>query len=101
MNTALVAVAGSGKTEWLARAALQEPNPARVTVLTYTITNQYEDALRLATRARSASTVPKVIGWRSFILNEIVKPYLPLMFPSVRLAGLALNDPPFVPVPLW
>lgn len=93
-STALIAVAGSGKTEWLARAALQEPNPARVAILTYTTTNQHEDALRLAMRAQSTTGIPTVCGWRSFVLNEIVKPYLPTLFPDVELKGLAFDDPP-------
>jgi len=92
-STALIAVAGSGKTERLAREALREPNPTRVAILTYTTTNQHEDALRLALRAHSATRVPAVSGWRSFVLNEIVKPYLPTLFPDVELKGLALGDP--------
>jgi len=93
MNTAVIAVAGAGKTERLAKAVLCEPSTSRTIVLTYTTTNQLEDSLRIASSAPTPYDLPRVTGWRSFLLNEIVKPYLPKLYPNVSLQGLAFNDP--------
>ena len=91
-NTAIVAVAGAGKTEWLTDAILAEPNVERALVLTYTTANQLEDALRIASKASRTSKLPQVIGWCSFLMNEIVKPYLPMLYPGVDFKGLAPSD---------
>lgn len=93
MNRAIIAVAGAGKTNWLADMVLKEPTPARTIVLTYTTTNQTEDALRIASKAEGSAALPKVMGWRSFLLNEIVRPYLPTLYPDVVFNGLAVEDP--------
>lgn len=89
MNKAVVAVAGAGKTERLAEAVAHEPNPERVLVLTYTVTNQREDAARIARKVGGVAECPRVIGWCAFLLDEIVLPYLPALYPGVQLKGLA------------
>ncbi|MDO4405525.1 MAG: hypothetical protein Q4C09_10870, partial [Atopobiaceae bacterium] len=33
------------------------------------------------------------LGWRAFLMNEIIKPYLPMLYPNVTLNGLAPTDP--------
>lgn len=93
MNKAVVAVAGAGKTERLAEAVAHEPNPERVLVLTYTVTNQREDAARIARKVGGVAECPRVIGWCAFLLDEIVLPYLPALYPGVQLKGLAPRDP--------
>lgn len=93
MNTVVVAVAGAGKTTMLARAVAAEQDPSRVAVLTYTMTNQVEDAMRVASFGRTNHSGLRVMGWCAFLLNEIVRPYLPALYPNVKLAGLAMYDP--------
>lgn len=92
MNDAIVAVAGWGKTEELANAVAREPNPERILVLTYTETNQREDALRIFQKARGVKRHASVIGWKAFQLHDIVRPYLPLLYPDIQLRGLANRD---------
>ena len=93
MNRAIVAVAGAGKTERLAKAVVDEPNPERVLVLTYTTTNQREDAARIAQRMNRRGTYPKVMGWCAFLISEIIRPYLPMLYPDISLHGMAQSDP--------
>lgn len=92
MNDAVVAVAGWGKTEELASAVAREPNPERVLVLTYTETNQREDTLRIFQKTAGAKRHASVTGWKAFQLHDIVRPYLPLLYPAVRLRGLSNHD---------
>lgn len=92
MNDAVVAVAGWGKTEELANAVAREPNPDRVLVLTYTETNQREDTLRIFQKTAGAKRHALVTGWKAFQLHDIVRPYLPLLYPGTRLRGLSNRD---------
>lgn len=92
MNDAVVAVAGWGKTEELANAVAREPNPERTLVLTYTETNQREDTLRIFQKTAGAKRYASVTGWKAFQLHDIVRPYLPLLYPSIRLRGLSIRD---------
>ena len=92
MNNAVVAVAGWGKTEELASAVAREPNPDRVLVLTYTETNQREDTLRIFQKTAGAKRHASVMGWKAFQLHDIVRPYLPLLYPDIRLRGLSNRD---------
>ena len=92
MNDAVVAVAGWGKTEELANAVAREPNPERTLVLTYTETNQREDTLRIFQKTAGAKRHAWVTGWKAFQLHDIVRPYLPLLYPGIRLRGLSNRD---------
>lgn len=92
MNDAVVAVAGWGKTEELANAVAREPNPERVLVLTYTETNQREDTLRIFRKTTGAKRYASVKGWKAFQLHDIVRPYLTLLYPGIRLRGLSTRD---------
>lgn len=92
MNDAVVAVAGWGKTEELANAVAREPNPERTLVLTYTETNQREDTLRIFQKTTGAKRHASVTGWKAFQLHDIVRPYLPLLYPGIRLRGLSNRD---------
>lgn len=92
MNSVVIAVAGAGKTEELATRIAAEENTRRVLVLTYTERNQSEDAARIASKLKVGQTSPEVSGWFSFLINQVVRPYLPLLFPYVKLRGLG-RDP--------
>ena len=92
MNRAIIAVAGAGKTEELSTSICSEPNPKRVLVLTYTERNQREIAARIAQKSTGAKKAPDTMGWMAFLLNQIIRPYLPALYPNVQLRGLG-KDP--------
>lgn len=92
-NEFIVAVAGSGKTETISKRIADEESRKRILFLTYTVRNQAEGAVRIARYAESGDPVSSM-GWMAFLLNEIVRPYLPLVFPEVNLRGLALEPLP-------
>lgn len=54
-----------------------------------------EDASRIALAEKKKANQPCVMGWMSFLLNEIVRPYLPLKYPDVELRGLGIDPPTF------
>ena len=93
MNKAIVAVAGAGKTTMLAHAVSQEKDRSRTVVLTYTTTNQLEDAVRISKVLDRGTQIPRVTGWCAFLLNEIIRHYLPTLYPHVSLSGLAMSEP--------
>ncbi|MCY7344341.1 MAG: UvrD-helicase domain-containing protein [Pseudonocardia sp.] len=86
MNRAVLAVAGSRKTQSIVDACSDTSDNPRRLVLTYTIAAQRNVEARLA-RACSAQ-LPDVSGWYSFLLHHWIRPYLPLLFPGRRLTGL-------------
>lgn len=93
MNRVTLSVAGSRKTQSIVDAcSAGNPNGRRL-VLTYTRTGQavLEDRLRTAC---AAGTVPEVMGWYSFLLHHMIRPYLPLHFPGQRLNGLNFDGNP-------
>lgn len=82
----VLAVAGSRKTQSIIDDCVDAPASARILVITYTVNNQLELRRRLAA-ARPAATVD-VVGWFTFLLHNIVRPYLPFMFPGQRVTGM-------------
>lgn len=95
MNKVRIAVAGAGKTQRIAEEVSSDTNQKRILVLTYTERNQLEDANRIALVAGNTNEHPCVMGWMAFLLNQIVRPYLPLLFPNVQLRGLGINPQTF------
>lgn len=95
MNKVLVAVAGAGKTHRIANEIAESRCRDRILVLTYTVRNQLEDASRIALAEENSEGQPCVMGWMTFLLNEIVRPYLPLKYPAVELRGLGIDPPTF------
>lgn len=95
MNKVLAAVAGAGKTHRIACEISENRHRGRILILTYTIRNQLEDASRIALTGANGATQPRIMGWMTFLLNEIVSPYLPLKYPHVQLKGLGVNPPSF------
>ena len=91
-NKVIIAVAGAGKTDELASLIAAEPNPRRVLVLTYTERNQREIAARVALKTGGSIPSADVMGWMAFLLNQIVRPYLPAHYPGTKLRGLG-KDP--------
>lgn len=95
MNRVLVAVAGAGKTHRIASEIVESGHKERVLVLTYTVRNQLEDASRIARAEENRANQPHIMGWMTFLLNEVIRPYLPLKYPDVELRGLGINPPTF------
>lgn len=95
MNRVLVAVAGAGKTHRIASEIAESGHKGRVLVLTYTVRNQLEDASRIARAGENGANQPRVMGWMTFLLNEVIRPYLPLKYPDVELRGLGIDPPTF------
>ena len=92
-NNVIVAVAGAGKTEEVTRLILNEDGKKRICFLTYTRRNQREEADRLAAKTTSLGNVD-VMGWIAFLLNEIVRPYIRVLFCDVKIEGLTKRRPP-------
>ena len=95
MNRVLVAVAGAGKTHRIASEIAESGHKERVLVLTYTVRNQLEDASRIARAEENRANQPHIMGWMAFLLNEVIRPYLPLKYPDVELRGLGINPQTF------
>lgn len=92
-TTVVVAVAGAGKTELVARRIASEPKPERAMLLTYLTRNQIEDSARIAGKLDGRAGYPRVMGWFSFLLNEIVRPYSKLCWPNVEIGSLCTCIP--------
>lgn len=92
-NEVLIAVAGAGKTERVASDIAAEEHPAKVFLLTYLTRNQVEDSVRVATKMTKGNEFPRIMGWMSFLLNEIVRPYSRGVFPDVRVGTLCTDVP--------
>lgn len=96
MNEVVIAVAGAGKTKRIADSVTSAVDKGRVLVLTYTVRNQLEDASRIAAKQCCDHECPDVMGWMGFLLNHIIRPYLPLLYPEVELRGLGIDPDTFM-----
>ena len=93
MNVLRLSVAGSRKTQHLVDLCMDESSPARRLVITYTLSGQAELTSRL--RKRGLPTIqPTVTGWYAFLLKNFVKPFLPLIYPGVRIKGFDFHTEP-------
>lgn len=93
MNRAILAVAGGRKTQSIVDDCKSCPADRRILVLGYTTASQDE----LSTRIRAAGVHGhrvEVMGWFAFLLQHLVRPYLPLLFEGRRLAGLNFEGDP-------
>ena len=74
-NLAIIAAAGSRKTQFIIDEALAHPEK-RVLIATYTNENQQQIISRI--RAKSNGMVPEhitIMGWFTFLVNECARPY--------------------------
>ena len=101
-NRLTLAVAGSRKTQGLVEACKAADVSERILVLTYTSTNQQELASRLDRLAGDHPHI-EVGGWFSFLLQNFVYPFLPLLFPGGRIEGFDFDSPPqrYAPTGSW
>jgi DNA helicase-2/ATP-dependent DNA helicase PcrA len=93
VNQVVLAVAGARKTQSIVDACAAGDNSVRRLALTFTLTGQAELTSRLAA-ACSPGRSPDVMGWYAFLLRHCIRPYLPLLYPGVRLAGLNFEGEP-------
>lgn len=93
MNRLTLAVAGARKTQSIVDTCTAGKAGTRRLVVTYTLTGQAELERRLAAVC-TADQMPDVIGWYSFLLRHLVKPYLPALYPGRRLRGLNFDGEP-------
>jgi hypothetical protein len=74
-NRAVIAAAGSGKTEYVIARALAAPPGRRVLITTYT----QENGAQILRRIREAHGCPppgvRVEGWFSFLISQAARPY--------------------------
>lgn len=88
MNQVILAPAGGRKTQRIIDLCSHDTSDTRKQlIITYTTNAQQilEDRL-LTSNARHR--MPIVQGWYSFLLNHIVRPYIPSVFPNRRVRGL-------------
>mgnify|MGYP001690966686 CR=1 FL=1 len=86
MHKFIHACAGSGKTQYIAETCRDNNSPKELAVITYTVSGQDELRSRLLSTCSSGKR-PKVFGWYEFLINQIVRLYLPLLFPEQRISG--------------
>lgn len=93
MNRVILAVAGGRKTQSIVDACKSGPADRRILVLGYTTAGQDE----LTTRIQAAGVHGRrveVMGWFAFLLQHLVRPYLPLLYEGRRLTGLNFDGDP-------
>lgn len=90
----LLAVAGSGKTESIIRRCIADS--CRRLIVTYTEHGQeeIENRLRKALADGLISEVPEVVGWYSFLIENFLKPYLPVYRPGQHYRGFNFDYSP-------
>lgn len=91
MHTFIHACAGSGKTQRIVeRCASSPPVRKRCLILTLTDSGQAELETRLS-KCCTPERQPKVMGWYSFLIQHVIRPYLPLCFPGQKINGFDFN----------
>lgn len=93
MNELTLAVAGARKTQSIVDECTKGDDNARRLVITYTLSGQRELEVRLG-QAGLAGRAVTVVGWYSFLLQNCIGPYLPLLYEDVRLSGLNFEGNP-------
>lgn len=92
-TSVIIAVAGAGKTEYIAQKIVAEPDLRRTMLLTYLTRNQIEDSARIVGKLDGREEYPRVVGWFSFLLNEIIRPYSKLCWPNIDVGSLCMDKP--------
>lgn len=93
MNELTLAVAGSRKTQSIVDECIKGDGNVRRLVITYTLSGQRELEVRLR-QVGLAGQMVTVMGWYSFLLQNCIGPYLPLIYPGVGLCGLNFEGNP-------
>lgn len=85
-STVILAVAGGRKTQQIVECCSSNAGGRRL-VLTFATTGQDVLLARLR-QSCLPEQIPEVTGWFAFLLNHVVKPYLPDRFPGVSVSRL-------------
>ena len=95
-NEAIIAAAGSGKTEHILDAALVDPS-TRSLIVTYTNENLREINSRLWEKAGGQPTNVATMTWFEFLLRHGVKPYqsYKTSIGRIRSINFVTENPPF------
>jgi superfamily I DNA/RNA helicase len=89
----ILAVAGSRKTQGIVEECASAPVDKRILILTYTSNNQNELKARISKYAGSHHCI-EIQGWFSFLIQFIVRPYLPFAFKGHKLRGFDFYTEP-------
>jgi len=82
----ILAVAGSRKTQGIIDACVAAPSGSRILIITYTVNNQIELRRRMLYLYPEAEV--EIVGWFTFLLHNILYPYLPFLFPGQQIRGM-------------
>ena len=94
-NVAIIAAAGSGKTQTIIDRVLLQPDE-RALVLTYTTQNQLQIEQRLHSAVGGVPPHARVSGWLSFLLGDGIRPYQYAVLEEIdRVRGLNFEGRPF------
>lgn len=93
MNRVILAVAGGRKTQSIVEHCISCPVDRRVLVLGYTTASQNELTTRIGAAGVHAPRI-EVMGWFTFLLQHLVRPYLPLLYEDRRLTGFNFEGDP-------
>lgn len=93
VDCAILAVAGSRKTQGLVEHCASMPADRRALLVTFTQANQAELKSRLASFVGAHLNVA-VTGWYTFLLRDFVRPFLPFKFPGERVRGFNFDGRP-------
>jgi DNA helicase-2/ATP-dependent DNA helicase PcrA len=93
-NLAVIAVAGSGKTQRIIDQVLARPEE-RALIVTYTLQNQLQIAERLRAAAGAIPPHVRITGWMAFLLNDGVRPYQHAWLGAInQIRGLNFDGQP-------
>ena len=90
-HTFVHACAGSGKTQSIIARCQMDSAATRRLIITLTTSGQDEIESRLRQVSATQDEHSEVSGWYAFLLNQIVRPYLELLFPGRRIAGFLFD----------
>src|SRR5699024_1006503 len=88
MHQFIHACAGAGKTQSIVKRCSSNTSRSLKIAVTLTQTGQRELEERLM-QCYPAERRAKVSGWYSFLLQYCIRPYLPLVFPGMRLGAFS------------
>ena len=92
-NRAVIAAAGSGKTQAIIDGVLGRPDE-RALILTYTLQNQLQVERRLHAAAGGVPPNARVAGWMAFLLSDGIRPYQHSILNEIdRVRGLNFEGP--------
>jgi superfamily I DNA/RNA helicase len=94
----VLAVAGSRKTQSIIDDCVAASTEQRILVITYTTGNQAELRRRLLAAHPAAGV--EVVGWFKFLIDNVVRPYLPFTYPGQAMSGFDESSPYQQMVPL-